>query len=276
MLLASDSDLRGEWQEMLLPLPIEKPFEFSYAYGVASLKDDGALAYTIAQEVRDGWDDRKAPFMDIQRHKGEMIERRLSTALGWAADRLGAPILFEGFESADAPLTLDGVFVRALMGGEDISREAAAKTFRVLYERAFTAMHTLEPDLDGWGGLDIAAMHEVREPKLADVNRFIDDYVAWVEGIDAEVDRLAGAVVGPAPRGVPTGEAFLATTDPIVSTVENLRVGFGRPYPPGHWASQSATSRYGQALAAAHGGARLMLDVARGEVELDALSELSS
>jgi len=275
MLLASDRDLHGEWQDMLLPLPTGKPFEFSYAYGVASLQDNGDLAVGIAREVRDGWSGRDAPFLDIQRHKGEMLERRLAMGIGWAADRMGSRILLDGFAEEGGALAADGVFIRALLGSDEISKEEAAKSFRVLYERAFVAMHTLEPDLDGWGGLDIAAMHEVKDPKLDDVNRFIDDYVDWVEGLDLEVERLAAAVAGATPDGVPVGAAFYRPGDPIVVAAENLRVGNGKAYAPGHWDTVTSRSRYGQALTAAHRGARLMLDVARGERALDDLSALA-
>lgn len=276
MLLASDSDLTGEWQDMLLPLPVGKPFEFSYAYGVASLADDGRLAHDIALEVRSDWQDRDDPFMDIQRHKGEMLERRLGIAVGWAANHVGASILFEGISAADGAVGLDGAFVRALMGVEDISEAEATRTFRLLYERTFVAMHTLEPDLDGWGGLDIAAMHEVRAPRTEDVNRFIDDYIDWVEQIDAESKRLGAAVAGPAPKGLAGGTALYDTADPIVEAVENLRLGYGRAYAPGHWRGVSSNSRYARALAEAHRAARQMLDVARGQAEIETLSSLTA
>lgn len=276
MLLVSDSDLTGEWQDMLLPLPVGKPFEFSYAYGVASLKDDGRLALNIAREVRADWNDRDAPFPDIQRHKGEMIERRLGIAIGWAANRMGAPVLFHGVDRAEHAAGLDGAFLRSLMQIESLTQAEATRTFRLLYERTFMAMHTLEPDLDGPGGLDIAAMHEVRAPNPADVNRFIDNYVDWIEGLDAEAERLGAAMAQPAPAGIPSGRDMYDISDPIIEAVENLRQGYGRPYPPGHWDSARHASRYGGALAAAYGGARLMLDVARGRADIDALDRLSA
>lgn len=268
MLLASDVDVKGEWQEMLLPLPIGKPFEFSYAYGVASLDDDGQLVRDVIAEVRTGWEGRREAFMDIQRHKRGMMERRLSVAIGWAANQRGGPVLLEGGGS-NAALTADGALLRALAG--QVSRAEAERLLRLHYERTLIAMHTLEPDLDGLGGLDIAAMHEIKNPAQEDVNRFMDAYADWVESVDDQCARLAGAMASPSPAGYPDGAGFYDPADPIISTAENLRRGFGTPVPLGRWQADIGASRYARALAAAYSGARLVFEVARGDRDAAAL-----
>ena len=273
-LLASDSDVTGEWQEALLPLPVGKPFEYSYAYGVASLSDDGRLVRDVVAEVRAGWNTRKPAFPDIQRHKGGMMERRLGVAIGWAANHGATPVLFDGIDGPRAALVLDGVFLRALIGDAPVSQVAARRVFRLLYERTLVAMHTLEPDLDGWGGLDIAAMHEVRDPDQDEVNRFIDGYADWIDGIDRRCAELAEAVAAEPPPGVPAGARFYDGSDPVVAAAAGLRRGRGTAHPPNAWRTGGGTSRYADALSHAYANARLVLETARGDRPVSALEAM--
>ncbi len=271
LLLAADRDVAGDWQNALLPLPVGKVFELSYTYGVASLDDDGRLVRDVVAEVRAGWPSRRPAFMDIQRHKGGMMERRLAVALGCAANHGAARVLFDGSRDPNAEIGVDGVFLRALIGVDTVSEAEARRAFRVLYERALVAMHTLEPDLDGDGGLAIAAMHEVRQPRPEDVNRYLDRYADWVERIDARCEELAAALAGAAPPGLPAGAAFYRPNDPVIAAAERLRRGIGAESPPGHWAQTHGRSRYARAVAAAYGNARLVLEAARGERDIGEL-----
>ena len=266
LLLASDRDITGEWQDVLLPLPVGKPFEFSYAYGTASLGDDPGLVRDVVAEVRAGWRGRKAPFMDIQRHKLGMLERRFSVALGWAANRAATQTLFADSRVSPALiLAFDGEFLRAISGVREVSKAEAQRVFRVLYERALVGMHTVEPDLDGLGGLDIAAMHEVKNPQPEDVNRYIDDYADWIESIDERCEQLAAAFVSPAPRGMPTGSGFYAAEDAIIAVATAIRSGSGTAHPPNRWAGEAGTSRFANAVSNAYAAARVVLEAARGE-----------
>ena len=272
-LLVSDRDVTGEWQDVLLPLPVGKPFEFSYAYGAASLRDDGRLVRDVVDEVRAGWDDRLPAFMDIQRHKGGMTERRFSVALGWAANHGAAPVLFDGVPGPEPELALDGAFIRAVVGA-DVSEAEARRVLRLLFERALIAMHTVEPDLDGWGGLDIEAMHKVKDPDQAEVNRYIDDYADWVEGIDERCAKLAKAIASTPPAAVPTGDGIYRRADPIIAAAEGLRRGQGLPSVPGRWNEDVGSSRYATAVSAAYENARLVLDAARGDRPVEDLDRL--
>ena len=266
LLLASDRDVTGEWQDALLPLPVGKPFEFSYAYGTASLGDDPRLVRDVVAEVRAGWRGRKAPFMDIQRHKLGMLERRFSVALGWAANRAATQTLFaDSRVTPELVLAFDGEFLRAISGVHKVSKAEAQRVFRVLYERALVGMHTVEPDLDGPGGLDIAAMHEVKKPNPDDVNRYIDDYADWIESIDGRCERLAAAFGSPPPRGIPTGNSFYATEDAIIAVATAIRSGSGTAHPPNRWAADAGTSRFANAVSNAYAAARIVLEAARGE-----------
>jgi len=92
------------------------------ALGVGALPAVGDLAVGIAREVRDGWSGRDAPFLDIQRHKGEMLERRLAIAIGWAADRMGSRILLDGFAEEGGALAADGPPAEVM--ASDIVQEA--------------------------------------------------------------------------------------------------------------------------------------------------------
>lgn len=265
LLLASDRDVTGEWQDVLLPLPVGKPFEFSYAYGAASLGDDPDLVRDVVAEVRAGWSERKPPFMDIQRHKLGMLERRLSVALAWAANRAATRSLFA--DSSATPslvLAFDGEFLRAISGVGKVEKKQAQRVFRVLYERALVAMHTVEPDLDGPGGLDIAAMHEIDDPNPDHVNRYIDDYADWIEGIDARCGQLAVAVSSAPPAGVPAGSSFYAAEDPIIGAAAAIRVGSGKAHSPNRWAADAGNSRFAQAVSSAYADARIVLEAARG------------
>ncbi len=266
LLLASDRDVTGEWQDALLPLPVGKPFEFSYAYGTAMLGDDPGLVRDVVAEVRDGWAGREAPFMDIQRHKLGMMERRFSVALGWAANRAATRTLFADSQVTQAlVLAFDGELLRAISGVRKPAKAEAQRVFRVLYERALVGMHTVEPDLDGLGGLDIAAMHEVKKPQPEDVNRYIDDYADWIEGIDERCEQLAAAFASPPPRGIPTGNGFYAAEDAIIAVATAIRSGSGIAHPPNRWAADAGTSRFANAVSNAYAAARIVLEAARGD-----------
>lgn len=275
LLLASDRDVTGEWQDVLLPLPFGKPFEFSYAYGTASLGDDPALVRDVVAEVRAGWAGRQAPFMDIQRHKLGMLERRFSVALGWAANRAATLTLFADSRVTPAlVLAYDGEFLRAIAGVRKFTKAEAQRVFRVLYERALVAMHTVEPDLDGVGGLDIAAMHEVKNPDPDDVNRYIDDYADWIEGIDERCKALAAAFASPPPRGMPIGSSFYAAEDAVISAASAIRRGSGKAHQPNRWATDAGNSLFANAVSNAYAAVRIVLEAARGErpaTDLDAI-----
>lgn len=266
LLLASDEDVIGEWQAMLMPLPAGKVFEFAYAYGVASLGEDPRTTLDVIEEVRGGWADRGEPFMDIQRHRRGMMERRLQVAIAWAANRGAADTLFAPTAGiADAALALDGEFLRALSGGAPVSHARAERILRLLYERAFIAMHTIEPDLDGLRELDISSMHEVDDPRQSDVNRYVDAYADWVERLDSECRRLADAMAATPPASLPNGLSFHAPRDPIIRAATHLRVGLGTQHAPGRWREGAGESLYARAVSNAYGHARLVLEAARGD-----------
>ncbi len=266
LLLISDDDVTGEWRDMLAPLPSGKAWEFSYAYGAASLGHDSQLALDVVADVQQGWSTRKPAFLDLQRYKGGMMERSLHVALGWAANRAAESILFaDTADLTDSALIVDGVFLRAISGMTRVRKAHAKRIFRILYERAFIMMHTLEPDLDGPGGLDIAAMHEVKNPDQQHINRFIDAYADWVESIDGECDRLAEAMAAAPPRRFPSGAKFYDRNDPIIRTVDMIRQGLGNAQKPGRWFNQVGESRYAMAVSRAYRGARFVLEAARGD-----------
>ncbi|MGF1544433.1 MAG: hypothetical protein ACFB00_08045 [Parvularculaceae bacterium] len=270
-LLVADADMVGEWRDAFLPLPVGAAFEFSYAYGVAALGDPSVLVMDIVREARDGWATRAPAFLDIQRHKKGMLERRLTVAVAAAADRRIARALdAPGPIDADA---LDGIFLRALTGVERIDRAHATRVFRVLYERAFIAMHTIEPDLDGLRVLDVSSQHEV-DPVAADVNRYLDAYADWIDGLDERCARLARAVSLRPPRGFPAGDAFWRADDPEIARAMDLQRGVGLPVDPMRAGTPAGSSLYARALAAGRDAARLVLNAARGREPEDAVARL--
>jgi len=271
LLLVSDNDVEGEWRDALLPLPKGKPFEFSYAYATHYLGDPRPLIRDVVAEVREGWADRKPAFMDIQRHKKGMMERRLTVALGAAANHVGWRTMRRGAPVTD--LEIDGVFIRALANVDQIDQRDAERVFRVLHERALIAMHTVEPDLDGLRVLDITAQHEV-DPKQEDVNRYIDAYADWVEGIDARCRELARAASGRPPRGFPSGTDFWRADEPIIAAAGGLRIGVGGPLTPHAFADAPGVSRYAASLEAGYAAARAVLEAARGAMPVADLDDL--
>ena len=272
-LLVSDADVTGEWQDALIPLPIGKPWEFSYAYGTASLEDSGELLRDVVTEVLDGWATRQPAFMDLQRYKGGMLQRKLMIAMGWAADRGAAATLFEDLEPGDASPAdvLDGIFLRAIAGVDELDAAYARRVFRILYERALVGMHTIEPDLDGWGNAEIASMHELRNPSPDDVIRYVDAYADWIENIDGQCERLARASSRKAPAGYPQGSDFYDRSDALLATVTGLRRGAGTAGVPNAWSAATTMSRYAQSVARAYRNVRRVLDVVRGSEPLSSL-----
>ncbi len=275
-LLISDADVTGEWQDALIPLPVSKPWEFSYAYGAASLEDSGQLLSDVVAEVLDGWSSRQPAFMDLQRYKGGMLERKLMVALGWAADRGAAATLFEDLEPGDASPAdvVDGVFLRAIAGVDELDATYAQRVFRILYERALMGMHTIEPDLDGWGNPDIASMHEVKNPSPDEVIRYVDAYADWIEGIDAQCERLARASSRKAPTGYPQDGDFYDRSDALLTTVTRLRRGTGTAGVPNAWSAEPTASRYAQSVARAYRNVRRILDIVRGDKPVSTLDAL--
>jgi len=275
-LLISDADVTGEWQDALIPLPVSKPWEFSYAYGTASLEDSGQLLKDVVAEVLDGWTGRQPAFMDLQRYKGGMLERKLMIALGWAADRGAAATLFEDLEPGDASPAdvVDGVFLRAIAGVDELDEAHARRIFRILYERALMGMHTIEPDLDGWGNADIASMHELRNPSPAEVIRYVDAYADWIEGIDEQCERLALASSNEAPAGYPQGGNFYDRSEVLLATVTRLRHGTGTARVPDTWHAGTASSRYARSVARAYRNVRRVFDVVRGDKPASTLDAL--
>jgi len=275
-LLVSDADVTGDWQDALIPLPVAKPWEFSYAYGTASLEDNGRLVRDVVAEVLDGWASRQPAFMDLQRYKGGMLQRKLMVAMGWAADRGAAATLFEGLDADDASSAemVDGVFLRAIAGVDALDATHARRVFKVLYERALVAMHTIEPDLDGWGNPDIASMHELRNPSPADVIRYVDTYADWIEGVDEQCERLARACSRKAPAGYPDGGDFYEPSDALLARVARLRRGTGVAGTPDTWTAETTASRYAQSVARGYRNVRRVFDVVRGNKPVSVLDAL--
>ncbi|APE26886.1 hypothetical protein BMF35_a0057 [Aurantiacibacter gangjinensis] len=183
VLLVSDEDMDGEWQDAFIPLPLEKSWEFSYAYGSSALAERRDLVFSVIARTAEQWEGREEAYGDLQRYRGGMVERELVAGAGLAAALASEQQLTVFPQFAD-PMDLDAHYLSGMLGPELPGEEMMARLIRLQFERAMIMMHTVEPDLDGTGSDDAMAMHAVDNIDVGDVNRYLDRYVEWVLGAD--------------------------------------------------------------------------------------------